>query len=79
METHPGEALQRLEAVKGARYTRTIRKHQTGFDIIGALQWRVSDQQGTEPSRCRLSIHGKYHSTTWLDAVAVVVAASINE
>ena len=35
--------------------TQTMRKHQTGFAIVGALQWRVSDQQETEPSRSRPS------------------------
>ena len=60
-------------------HTRTIRKRQTGFAIIGTPQWRVSNQRGTEPLRCRPSVHGTYHSTTWLYDVADVVGAFISE
>ena len=55
-----------------SNHARTIGKQQTGFVIIEAFQWRISDQQGTEPSRCRPA-YGKYLSTTWLDAVAVII------
>ena len=50
-------------------------KHQSDIAIIGTHQWRASDQQGTEPSRCRPSLYGAYRSTTWLDAVSDVIAA----
>ena len=49
-----------------------------GFANIGAFQCCVSDQQETEPSRCRPSIYGKYLST-WLDACADVIAAFVSE
>ena len=77
-ETKPWVEIFRIfwQNITLSSHTRKIRRHHTGFAIDWALQWRVSDQQRTRLSKCRPSICGKYHSTTWLDTVADVIIAS---